>query len=68
MKQSCHPQKSAKWLEKIEFATEDSPGFWEQRGFNRRANAWAEERYGKPEDPVTKLGPEFNNKSGIEAA
>ncbi len=48
---------------------EDSPGFWEVRGFHMRANAWAEERYGKPTDPVEEdLGPEFERRPGAEAA
>lgn len=38
--------KSAKWLRRIEFATEDRAGFWEQRGYHMRGDPWAEERYG----------------------
>ena len=37
--------KSAKWLERIEFRTEDAPGFWEVRGYHNRADPWREERY-----------------------
>ncbi|KAI9029342.1 oxidoreductase, molybdopterin binding protein [Hyaloraphidium curvatum] len=51
--------KSAKWLTTVTFAEEDAPGFWEVRGYHRRANVWAEERYGAPEDTIAPLGPEF---------
>ncbi|MBR1127211.1 sulfite oxidase-like oxidoreductase [Bradyrhizobium iriomotense] len=37
--------KSAKWLQAIEFLTEDAPGFWEARGYHNRGNPWAEQRY-----------------------
>ena len=37
--------KSAKWLQRIEFRTEDRPGFWEVRGYHNHGNPWAEQRY-----------------------
>jgi len=37
--------KSAKWLNGIEFMSEDSPGFWELRGYNNNADPWKEERF-----------------------
>ncbi|TCU78893.1 DMSO/TMAO reductase YedYZ molybdopterin-dependent catalytic subunit [Bradyrhizobium sp. R2.2-H] len=37
--------KSAKWLQAIEFLTEDAPGFWEVRGYHKRGDPWKEERY-----------------------
>lgn len=37
--------KSAKWLQRIEFVTDDHPGFWEVRGYNNNADPWLEERY-----------------------
>ena len=37
--------KSAKWLQRIEFRTDDRPGFWEVRGYHNRGNPWAEQRY-----------------------
>jgi DMSO/TMAO reductase YedYZ molybdopterin-dependent catalytic subunit len=37
--------KSAKWLQAIEFVTEDAPGFWEVRGYHNRGDPWAEQRY-----------------------
>lgn len=37
--------KSAKWLQRIEFSTEDRPGFWEVRGYHNRGDPWAEQRY-----------------------
>lgn len=37
--------KSAKWLQAIEFLTEDAPGFWEVRGYHHRGDPWAEQRY-----------------------
>lgn len=38
--------KSAKWLKRIEFTTEDRPGFWEVRGYHNNGDPWEEERYG----------------------
>ena len=37
--------KSAKWLNRIEFLSADSAGFWEQNGYHMRGDPWAEERY-----------------------
>lgn len=37
--------KSAKWLKAIEFKTQDEPGFWEVRGYHKRGDPWAEQRY-----------------------
>jgi len=37
--------KSAKWLRRIEFVTEDQRGFWEERGYHDRGDPWAEQRY-----------------------
>lgn len=37
--------KSAKWLRRIEFVTEDRRGFWEERGYHDRGDPWAEQRY-----------------------
>lgn len=37
--------KSAKWLQAIEFVTEDAPGFWEVRGYHNRGDPWTEQRY-----------------------
>ncbi|MET3331641.1 MULTISPECIES: sulfite oxidase-like oxidoreductase [Bradyrhizobium] len=37
--------KSAKWLQAIEFLTADAPGFWEVRGYHKRGDPWAEQRY-----------------------
>ncbi|MGP1394437.1 MAG: sulfite oxidase-like oxidoreductase [Inquilinaceae bacterium] len=37
--------KSAKWIQRIEFAAEDEPGFWEVRGYHNEADPWREERY-----------------------
>lgn len=38
--------KSAKWLNRIEFISEDRRGFWEERGYHDRGDPWGEERYG----------------------
>ncbi len=38
--------KSAKWVKRIEFVSEDSKGFWEVRGYHNEADPWKEERYG----------------------
>ena len=37
--------KSAKWINGIELMAEDSPGFWEQRGYSNNADPWKEERF-----------------------
>jgi DMSO/TMAO reductase YedYZ molybdopterin-dependent catalytic subunit len=37
--------KSAKWLQSIEFLSEDKPGYWEVRGYHNRGDPWKEERY-----------------------
>ncbi|MDR3523224.1 MAG: sulfite oxidase-like oxidoreductase [Acetobacteraceae bacterium] len=37
--------KSAKWVNRIEIATADHPGFWERNGYHNNANPWLEERY-----------------------
>ena len=38
--------KSAKWLNGIELAAADQPGFWERYGYHNDADPWKEERYG----------------------
>ncbi|MBI2864040.1 MAG: sulfite oxidase-like oxidoreductase [Chloroflexi bacterium] len=37
--------KNAKWVCGLELAAEDSPGFWEKRGFHMRGDPWKEERF-----------------------
>jgi DMSO/TMAO reductase YedYZ molybdopterin-dependent catalytic subunit len=37
--------KSPKWVNKIEFAAEDMPGFWEVRGYHNEGDPWKEDRY-----------------------
>jgi DMSO/TMAO reductase YedYZ molybdopterin-dependent catalytic subunit len=37
--------KSAKWLQRIQFVTEDKPGYWEVRGYHNRGDPWQEQRY-----------------------
>lgn len=37
--------KSAKWLHRIEFRTENRPGFWERNGYHDRGDPWTEQRY-----------------------
>jgi len=37
--------KGAKWLRGLEFMSEDRLGFWEQAGYNNRADVWREERF-----------------------
>jgi len=32
-------------LRGIELTAEDQPGFWEERGYHKRGDPWAEERY-----------------------
>ena len=42
---SRYAWKSAKWVNGIELMPQDSPGFWEQRGYNNNADPWKEERF-----------------------
>jgi DMSO/TMAO reductase YedYZ molybdopterin-dependent catalytic subunit len=37
--------KGAKWLRGLEFMSRDRLGFWEQAGYNNRADIWKEERF-----------------------
>jgi len=37
--------KSAKWVNAIQLITEDTPGFWELRGYNDYGDPWKEQRY-----------------------
>lgn len=37
--------KSAKWVNGIQFIPNDTPGFWELRGYNDHGDPWKEERY-----------------------
>lgn len=43
--------KSAKWIKKIEFVSEDERGFWEVRGYHNAGDPWKEERYSSSEAP-----------------
>jgi DMSO/TMAO reductase YedYZ molybdopterin-dependent catalytic subunit len=38
--------KSAKWLRGIRFLADDTPGFWEVRGYSNTALPWEEDRFG----------------------
>ena len=38
--------KSAKWINGLEFLSEEELGFWERNGYHKRGEPWAEERYG----------------------
>ena len=38
--------KGAKWLRRIELATDDRPGFWELNGYHNDGDPWREERSG----------------------
>ena len=37
--------KSAKWLQGIDLADHDTPGFWESLGYNNYGDPWREQRY-----------------------
>ena len=37
--------KSAKWIDKITFLDEDTPGFWENYGYHMYGDPWKEQRY-----------------------
>ncbi|WP_366548352.1 molybdopterin-dependent oxidoreductase [Pseudomonas amygdali] len=44
--------KSPKWVTRVEFLTEDQPGFWEKRGYHNRGNPWRQERYGPKQKAI----------------
>jgi len=35
--------KGAKWLQGLEFLTEDQPGFWEANGYHNQGDVWLEQ-------------------------
>ncbi|MBE9142142.1 sulfite oxidase-like oxidoreductase [Planktothrix mougeotii] len=37
--------KSGKWINGLEFMDHEELGFWEQNGYHKRGEPWAEERY-----------------------
>jgi DMSO/TMAO reductase YedYZ molybdopterin-dependent catalytic subunit len=37
--------KGAKWISAITFLEDDSPGYWEQRGYSNLGDPWQEDRY-----------------------
>ncbi|WP_008318389.1 sulfite oxidase-like oxidoreductase [Leptolyngbya sp. PCC 6406] len=37
--------KSAKWINGLEFLSEEALGFWECNGYHRRGDPWAKQRY-----------------------
>ncbi|MBS1152844.1 MAG: sulfite oxidase-like oxidoreductase [Myxococcaceae bacterium] len=37
--------KGAKWINRIEFLTQDRAGFWEVRGYSNSAHPWRDDRY-----------------------
>ena len=37
--------KSAKWVNGMEFLSDNLPGFWEKRGYNMEGNPWKEQRF-----------------------
>jgi len=39
--------KSAMWLRKIRFTSEQELGYWEKRGYSNTADPWKEDRYAK---------------------
>ena len=49
--------KSAKWVTGFEFMDEDHPGFWEENGYHKRGDPWAEERFGRPDPVRMRRGP-----------
>ena len=38
--------KGSKWINRIEFLTENKRGFWEERGYSNTAYPWRNDRYG----------------------
>jgi len=39
--------KGAKWIERIEFLSEERLGYWEQRGYSSTAEPWYEDRFSR---------------------
>lgn len=39
--------KSAMWLKRIKFTSQQEPGYWESRGYSNTADPWKEDRYAK---------------------
>jgi DMSO/TMAO reductase YedYZ molybdopterin-dependent catalytic subunit len=37
--------KGSKWINRIEFLTKNTPGFWEERGYSNTAYPWRNDRY-----------------------
>jgi DMSO/TMAO reductase YedYZ molybdopterin-dependent catalytic subunit len=37
--------KSAKWVRRLRFMSNDEPGFWESRGYHNYGDPWKEQRY-----------------------
>ena len=43
--------KGPKWARGVEYLTEDTRGFWEERGYHNRADPWQEQRWSYQESP-----------------
>jgi DMSO/TMAO reductase YedYZ molybdopterin-dependent catalytic subunit len=37
--------KGSKWIERVEFLSEDRLGYWEERGYSNTALPWLEDRF-----------------------
>lgn len=37
--------KGSKWIKRIQFLSQDAPGFWEERGYSNTAYPWRNDRY-----------------------
>ena len=37
--------KSAKWITRLQFVSQDQPGFWEVNGYHNYGDPWREQRY-----------------------
>ncbi len=53
--------KSAKWIKRIEFISNDQPGFWEVRGYHNEGDPWKEERYAGEPVVETHPGPNWDD-------
>lgn len=49
---SRYAWKSAKWVMGFELTAEETPGFYERRGYHRRGDPWTEERFWPELDPA----------------
>ncbi len=60
--------KSAKWVRRIEFISEDRPGYWELRGYSNTADPWTNDRLASPTIAADSATGPFAPRGGSYAA